>query len=157
MAEGARKYGVGSGAAHLVSGHSRAHAMLEEQLAEMLSPWIPQARALFFCAGYMANLAATPALVEAGDTASKSSGRAIFADVLNHASLIDATRLARDASRPEVRLLVFLGIVVTTVTCLGMLVGPTGLRYRVSATPLLYVGAAALLTTPGAVSIPRRE
>ena len=97
MAEGARKYGVGSGAAHLVSGHSRAHAMLEEQLAEMLSPWIPQARALFFCTGYMANLAATPALVEAGDTASKSSGRAIFADVLNHASLIDATRLARDA------------------------------------------------------------
>ena len=97
MAEGAQKYGVGSGAAHLVSGHSRAHALLEEQLAEMLSPWIPQARALFFCTGYMANLAVTPALVEAGDTASKSSGRAIFADALNHASLIDASRLARDA------------------------------------------------------------
>lgn len=97
MAEGARKYGVGSGAAHLVSGHSRAHAILEEQLAAMLSPWIPEARALFFCTGYMANLAVTPALVEAGDTASKTSGRAIFADALNHASLIDATRLARDA------------------------------------------------------------
>lgn len=97
MAEGARTYGVGSGAAHLVSGHSRAHALLEEQLAAMLSPWIPQARALFFCTGYMANLAVTPALVEAGDTASKTSGRAIFADALNHASLIDATRLARDA------------------------------------------------------------
>ena len=97
MAEGARKYGVGSGAAHLVSGHSRAHALLEEQLAAMLSPWIPQARALFFCTGYMANLAVTPALIEAGDTASKSSGRAVFADALNHASLIDACRLARDA------------------------------------------------------------
>src|SRR5690606_24289431 len=97
MAEGARRYGVGSGAAHLVSGHSRAHALLEEQLAALLSPWIPEARALFFCTGYMANLAVTPAMVEAGDTASKTSGRAIFADALNHASLIDAARLARDA------------------------------------------------------------
>lgn len=97
MAEGAHRYGVGSGAAHLVSGHSRAHALLEEQLAAMLAPWIPQARALFFCTGYMANLAVTPALIEAGDMASKSSGRAIFADALNHASLIDATRLAREA------------------------------------------------------------
>lgn len=97
MAEGARRYGVGSGAAHLVSGHSRAHALLEEQLAAMLSPWIPQARALFFCTGYMANLAVTPALLEAGDAASKTSGRAIFADALNHASLIDAARLARNA------------------------------------------------------------
>jgi len=97
MAEGTRKYGVGSGAAHLVSGHSRAHALLEEQLAAMQAPWISEARALFFCTGYMANLAVTPALVEAGDTASKSSGRAVFVDALNHASLIDATRLSRDA------------------------------------------------------------
>ena len=101
MAAGARRYGVGSGAAHLVSGHSRAHALLEEQLASMLSPWIPEARALFFCTGYMANLAVTPAMVEAGDTASKRSGRAIFADALNHASLIDAARLARDAELIE--------------------------------------------------------
>lgn len=97
MAEGTHRYGVGSGAAHLVSGHSRAHAQLEDQLAAMLSPWIPEARALFFSTGYMANLAVTPALVEAGDTASKTRGRAVFADALNHASLIDATRLARDA------------------------------------------------------------
>lgn len=101
MAEGAQRYGVGSGAAHLVSGHSRAHALLEEQLAAMLAPWIPQARALFFCTGYMANLAVTPALIEAGDTASKTSGRAIFSDALNHASLIDATRLSRDAEIVE--------------------------------------------------------
>lgn len=97
MAEGAECYGVGSGAAHLVSGHSRAHALLEEQLAAMQAPWIPEAKALFFCTGYMANLAVTPALVEAGDVASKTSGRAVFVDALNHASLIDATRLARDA------------------------------------------------------------
>ena len=101
MAEGAQRYGVGSGAAHLVSGHGRAHALLEEQLAAMLSPWIPQARALFFCTGYMANLAVTPALIEAGDTASKSSGRTIFSDALNHASLIDAARLSRDAAIVE--------------------------------------------------------
>lgn len=97
MAEGARKYGVGSGAAHLISGHSRAHALLEAQLADMLSPWIPQARALYFCTGYMANLAVIPTLIEGGDTASKTTGRAIFADALNHASLIDATTLAREA------------------------------------------------------------
>lgn len=101
MAEGARRYGVGSGAAHLVSGHSRAHAQLEDQLATLLSPWILEARALFFSTGYMANLAVTPALIEAGDTTSKTSGRAIFADALNHASLIDATRLARDAELIE--------------------------------------------------------
>src|SRR5690606_2489149 len=101
MADGARQYGVGSGAAHLVSGHSRAHALLEEQLGAMQSPWIPQARALFFCTGYMANLAVTPALIEAGDTASKRSGRAVFADALNHASLIDACRLTRDAEIVE--------------------------------------------------------
>jgi 8-amino-7-oxononanoate synthase len=98
MTEGAARYGVGSGAAHLVSGHSRAHALLEEQLAAMLAPWIPEARALFFSTGYMANLAVTPALLEAGDTASKAEGRAIFSDALNHASLIDATRLARNAT-----------------------------------------------------------
>lgn len=101
MAEGAARYGVGSGAAHLISGHSRAHALLEDELAAMLSPWIPEARALFFSTGYMANLAVTPTLVEAGDTASKNSGRAIFSDALNHASLIDASRLARDAECHE--------------------------------------------------------
>lgn len=99
MAEGARQFGVGSGAAHLVSGHSSAHAQLEATLAEFLSPWIPQAKALFFCTGYMANLGVIPALAEAG--ANKREGRAIFADALNHASLIDGVRLARDVSTVE--------------------------------------------------------
>lgn len=101
MAEGARRYGAGSGAAHLISGHSRAHALLEEQLAGMLAPWIDEARALYFSTGYMANLAVTPALIEAGDSGSKHAGRAIFADALNHASLIDAARLARNAELIE--------------------------------------------------------
>ncbi len=97
MAEGAQRYGVGSGAAHLISGHSRAHALLEEQLADMLWPYIPEARALFFSTGYMANLAVVPALAEAGDATSKRDGRLILADSLNHASLIDAAHLARTA------------------------------------------------------------
>src|SRR5215469_14466643 len=31
LAEGARRYGAGSGASHLISGHSIAHAALEEK------------------------------------------------------------------------------------------------------------------------------
>ncbi len=57
LQQGAQLYGVGSGASHLISGHSRAHAVLEEQLAEFLSPHLESARALYFCTGYMANLA----------------------------------------------------------------------------------------------------
>src|SRR5690606_20129344 len=82
-AEGARRYGVGSGASHLISGHSRAHHELEEMLAEFIG--LP--RALLFSTGYMANMAAVTALTGRGD--------AIFADRLNHASLNDAALLSR--------------------------------------------------------------
>jgi len=85
--EGVRRYGVGSGASHLISGHSQAHAELEARLAEWMAPQIPQARALFFCTGYMANLAVLSAL---GDAEA-----AIFSEELNHASLIDGARLAK--------------------------------------------------------------
>jgi len=83
MAEGARHWGAGSGASHLVSGHLRPHHQLEEALAA----FVMRQRALYFCTGYMANLAVIPALVGRGD--------AIFADKLNHASLIDAVQLSR--------------------------------------------------------------
>ncbi|MXS84717.1 8-amino-7-oxononanoate synthase [Nitrosomonas sp. HPC101] len=83
VAEGARRYGVGSGASHLISGHSQAHHELEQALAEFVG--LP--RALLFSTGYMANLAAVTALVGRGD--------AIFADRLNHASLNDAALLSR--------------------------------------------------------------
>ncbi|WP_062480032.1 8-amino-7-oxononanoate synthase [Variovorax boronicumulans] len=87
LAEGAARYGTGSGGSHLILGHSRAHAQLEERLGEWMAPHIPQARSLFFCTGYMANLAVLSAL---GD------GEAvIFSETLNHASLIDGARLAR--------------------------------------------------------------
>lgn len=85
-AQGARDYGVGSGASHLISGHSLAHAQLETELARWQAPHIPQARALYFSTGYMANLAMLTALGLGEAT--------LFCDKLNHASLIDGALLA---------------------------------------------------------------
>jgi 8-amino-7-oxononanoate synthase len=87
LREGATRYGAGSGAAHLVSGHTRAHALLEEKLAGLLSAHLEKPRALYFCTGYMANLALLSAF--------GGMDTAIFSEELNHASLIDGTRLAR--------------------------------------------------------------
>lgn len=83
MQRGAEQYGVGSGAAHLVSGHMTPHHLLEEELAAFTG----YARALLFSTGYMANLGAVSALCGAGD--------AVFEDRLNHASLLDAGLLSR--------------------------------------------------------------
>lgn len=90
LQEGVRFYGAGSGASHLVSGHSKAHEELEERLAAFEAPHLEQARALYLSTGYMANLAVLTALAAAtpGETG-------IFSDALNHASIIDGTRLAR--------------------------------------------------------------
>ncbi|KQV51727.1 8-amino-7-oxononanoate synthase [Massilia sp. Root335] len=88
LREGAALYGAGSGASHLVSGHSRAHAQLEERLAAFEAPHLESARALYFCTGYMANLAVLTGLGSAPDAM-------IFSEALNHASLIDGARLAR--------------------------------------------------------------
>jgi 8-amino-7-oxononanoate synthase len=88
LREGAALYGAGSGASHLVSGHSRAHALLEDALAAFEAPHLEQARALYFCTGYMANLAVLTALGNSPDAM-------IFSEALNHASLIDGARLAR--------------------------------------------------------------
>ena len=85
---GAQLYGAGSGASHLISGHSRAHALLEERLAELAAPHIEDARALYLSTGYMANLAVLSALGLDADAM-------IFSEALNHASLIDGARLAR--------------------------------------------------------------
>jgi 8-amino-7-oxononanoate synthase len=87
LREGATRYGAGSGASHLISGHSRAHAQLEERLAEFMSPCIDAARALYFCTGYMANLAILSTLAD--------KDADIFSEALNHASLIDGVRLSR--------------------------------------------------------------
>lgn len=87
LREGAMRYGAGSGASHLISGHTRAHAALEERLAAFEAPHLESARALYFSTGYMANLAILAAL----------GGRdaEIFSEALNHASLIDGARLSR--------------------------------------------------------------
>jgi len=76
------RYGVGSGASHLLVGHSSAHRELEEALAEHTG----RERALLFSSGYLANLGAITALVGTGDR--------IFQDRLNHASLLDGGRLS---------------------------------------------------------------
>jgi 8-amino-7-oxononanoate synthase len=88
LSEGAHIYGAGSGASHLISGHSRAHELLEERLAAFESPHLENARALTFSTGYMANLAILTALGLETDAE-------IFSEQLNHASLIDGARLAR--------------------------------------------------------------
>lgn len=82
MQQGAADYGVGSGASHLVCGHSSAHHALEVKLAEFTG----RDRALLFSTGYMANLGLITALVGRGD--------AVFEDRLNHASLLDGGLLS---------------------------------------------------------------
>lgn len=79
---GVDRYGVGSGSAHLICGHSGAHHALEEELAAFMG----RERALLFSAGYMANLGVISALVERGDC--------VLEDRLNHASLLDGGLLS---------------------------------------------------------------
>ncbi len=82
-AEAVRRYGVGAGASHLVTGHHAPHERLEHALADFVG--LPAA--LHFSTGYMANMGVITALAGSDD--------AIFSDALNHASLIDGMRLAR--------------------------------------------------------------
>lgn len=82
MQQGAARYGAGSGASHLISGHSAAHHALEEELAGFTR----RPRALLFSTGYMANLGVVGALAGRGDV--------VLEDRLNHASLIDAGLLS---------------------------------------------------------------
>ncbi len=80
--QGSAKYGVGSGASHLICGHMAPHQALEEELAAFTG----RARALLFSTGYQANLGVLPALTGRGDL--------VLQDRLNHASLLDGARLA---------------------------------------------------------------
>ncbi len=100
LAEGGQKYGVGSGASHLISGHSMAHELLENQLASFQKQHIPNARALFFSTGYLANLTAITALARLAPQKSTS----IYSAKLNHASLIDGIRLAAAQTQANVAL-----------------------------------------------------
>jgi 8-amino-7-oxononanoate synthase len=80
--EGARRWGVGAGASHLLGGHFRN----EEELEQRLAAFVGAERALLFSTGYLANLGVITSLVGRGDS--------VFSDRLNHASLIDAVRLS---------------------------------------------------------------
>jgi 8-amino-7-oxononanoate synthase len=83
-AAAARAYGTGATGSRLVTGTTTLHAELEADLAEFTGT-----PALVFSSGYLANLATVTALAKAlGDVL-------IVSDELNHASLIDACRLAR--------------------------------------------------------------
>lgn len=73
----AAEFGVGSGASHLVCGHSAPHHELEEALADFTG----RERALLFSSGYMANTGILTSLLQRGDY--------VFEDRLNHASLLD--------------------------------------------------------------------
>lgn len=83
LQNGADKYGVGSGASHLVSGHSIEHELLESELAAFTG----REDALLFSNGYMANLGIVSSLMDRRGV--------VFQDRLNHASLIDAGRLSQ--------------------------------------------------------------
>ena len=63
--------------------------------------------------------------------------------------------LSRDRARGEVVLLCYVGAIVAIATCLGLLAGPVGLRYRISAAPLLYLGAAVAMVKLFAAGPPR--
>lgn len=81
--------GVGTGAAHLVSGHRGEHAALEEELAD----WTGRQRAVLFSTGVMANLGSLQALLGAGSLPGRGDALCVQ-DRLNHASLIDGAQLA---------------------------------------------------------------
>ena len=83
LAKAASKWNLGSGASHLVCGHSSAHHELEQALAD----YTGYPRALLFSSGFMANVGTISALAQRGDL--------IFQDKLNHASLLDGAQLSR--------------------------------------------------------------
>ena len=82
-AEAAMRWGVGAGASRLVSGTMTIHRRLEDRLAAFKG----RQSALLFGSGYLANTGTVAALARPGDV--------VFSDELNHASLIDGSRLSR--------------------------------------------------------------
>ncbi|MDD2283224.1 MAG: glycine C-acetyltransferase [Eubacteriales bacterium] len=77
------KYGVGPGAVRTIAGTMTIHQELERELADFKGV----EACLTVQSGYNANLCAIPALVGKEDT--------IVSDELNHASIIDGSRLSR--------------------------------------------------------------
>ncbi len=84
-AEAMQQYGLGSGAAALVTGHTPLHAAAERAIAL----WKGTEEALLLPSGYQANHAAVQTLAE---IAAHGGGVRFLIDRLAHASLIDAVR-----------------------------------------------------------------
>jgi glycine C-acetyltransferase len=80
--EALKKYGAGPGAVRSIAGTMDIHLELEKRLAEFKGV----EAAITFQSGFCANLATIPALVGKEDV--------IFSDELNHASIIDGSRLS---------------------------------------------------------------
>jgi 8-amino-7-oxononanoate synthase len=76
-----KEWGCGSGASHLVCGHSQIHERLEKELAD----FVGAQRSLLFSTGYMANLAVPQTFLDRHGL--------LIEDKLNHASLLDAGQL----------------------------------------------------------------
>jgi glycine C-acetyltransferase len=76
------QYGVGPAAVRTIAGTMELHVKLEERLAAFKGV----SSAITFQSGFTANLATLPAMVGKDD--------AIFSDELNHASIIDGSRLS---------------------------------------------------------------
>ena len=85
--EGLKKYGAGTASVRFICGTFAVHRELEERIASFLGT----EAALSYVSCWTANEGLLTNLVQAGD--------AIFSDELNHASLIDAIRLSKQANR----------------------------------------------------------
>lgn len=77
-----QEFGVGPGAVRTIAGTMQVHLELEKRLAEFKGV----EAAITFQSGYAANLGVIPALVGKEDV--------IYSDELNHASIIDGSRLS---------------------------------------------------------------
>lgn len=82
-AESLERDGMGAGASRLVVGNHRQHVELEAEVAD----WMRRPGVRLFNSGYAANIGVITTLVGVGDV--------VFSDGLNHASIIDGSRLSR--------------------------------------------------------------
>jgi predicted pyridoxal phosphate-dependent acyltransferase len=82
-----QRYGIGTGASALISGHTKLHQELAEKIAQLKGT----EAALIFSTGYMANVGTLSALLGDGDW--------VYVDRLSHASMIDGCRLSKATLR----------------------------------------------------------
>lgn len=88
-----KENGLGPCGSRLLAGNLELHKDLESLIAKLVG----KEDAIVFATGYMANTGAIPALVEPlmNSLPFKKGSSVIFSDELNHATIIDACRLAR--------------------------------------------------------------